>query len=130
MNIGYVAEQTGVPAKTIRYYEEVGLIPPTRRAENGYRDYSDTDVETLRFIQRARRLGFSIKDVGNLLNLWHDKNRASGDVKQFALTHIKEIEERIEELESIRQTLIKLTNDCHGDDRPDCPILNDLACCH
>ncbi len=127
MNIGTVAEQTGMPPKTIRYYEEIGLIPPPMRAENGYRHYQNRDVETLRFIQRSRRLGFSVKDVGNLLALWQDKNRASSDVKKFAVQHIREIEERIEELNSIRQTLISLTNSCHGDDRPDCPILDELA---
>ncbi len=127
MNIGTVSEQTGMPAKTIRYYEEIGLIPPPLRAQNGYRHYQDKDVETLRFIQRSRRLGFSVKDVGNLLALWQDKNRASSDVKLFALQHIKEIEGRIDELESIRQTLIRLTDSCHGDNRADCPILDDLA---
>ncbi|MBT3238528.1 MAG: Cu(I)-responsive transcriptional regulator [Rhodospirillaceae bacterium] len=127
MNIGSVAEQSGVPAKTIRYYEEIGLIPKALRAENGYRNYSDSDVETLRFVQRARKLGFSVKDVGNLLTLWRDKNRASADVKKFALDHIRDIESRIEELDSIRQTLVSLTNHCHGDERPDCPILEDLA---
>ena len=127
MNIGSVAEQSGVPAKTIRYYEEIGLIPKALRAENGYRNYSDSDVETLRFVQRARKLGFSVKDVGNLLTLWRDKNRASADVKKFALDHIRDIESRIEELDSIRQTLLRLTNHCHGDERPDCPILEDLA---
>ena len=127
MNIGSVSEQTGVPAKTIRYYEEIGLIPPPVRAQNGYRHYQDRDVETLRFVQRARRLGFSVKDVGNLLALWQDKNRVSSDVKGMALDHIREIEERIEELNSIRQTLIRLTNSCHGDDRPDCPILEELG---
>ena len=127
MQIGLVAERSGVPAKTIRYYEEIGLIPKALRAENGYRNYSDSDVETLRFVQRARKLGFSVKDVGNLLTLWRDKNRASADVKKFALDHIRDIESRIEELDSIRQTLVSLTNHCHGDERPDCPILEDLA---
>jgi len=127
MNIGTVARQSGVSAKTIRYYEEIGLIPKAIRAENGYRNYSDNDVETMRFIQRARKLGFSVKDVGNLLALWRDKNRASSDVKKFALERIGEIEDRIGELESIRQTLMRLTDHCHGDDRPECPILDDLA---
>ena len=127
MQIGLVAERSGVPAKTIRYYEEIGLIPKFLSAENGYRNYSDSDVETLRFVQRARKLGFAVKDVGNLLTLWRDKNRASADVKKFALDHIRDIESRIEELDSIRQTLVSLTNHCHGDERPDCPILEDLA---
>jgi len=127
MNIGSVSEKTGVTAKTIRYYEEIGLIPPPVRAENGYRHYQDKDVETLRFVQRARGLGFSVKDVGNLLTLWQDKNRISSDVKNLAIGHIKDIEDKIEELNSIRQTLIRLTKTCHGDDRPDCPILDGLA---
>lgn len=127
MNIGTVSAETGMPAKTIRYYEEIGLIPPPLRAENGYRHYQERDVETLRFIQRSRRLGFSVKDVGNLLTLWQDKNRASSDVKRFALEHIEEIEARIEDLNSIRQTLIRLTESCHGDHRADCPILDELA---
>jgi len=127
MNIGTVAEKTGVPAKTIRYYEDIGLIPPAHRGDNGYRTYGETDVETLRFIQKARRLGFSVKDVSNLIALWQDKNRASADVKAFAQSHIKEVEKRIAELESIRKTLVHLTQRCHGDDRPECPILEDLA---
>lgn len=127
MNIGSVSQSTGITAKTIRYYEEIGLIAPPLRAENGYRHYQEKDVETLRFVQRARHLGFSVKAVSNLLSLWQDKNRASADVKRLALEHIVGIEERIAELDSIRQTLVSLTNTCHGDDQPDCPILDGLA---
>jgi MerR family copper efflux transcriptional regulator len=127
MNIGSVAKRAGVTAKTIRYYESIGLIPTASRADNGYRDYGKTDVEMLRFIKRARSLGFSVEDVGNLLSLWRDKSRASGDVKAVALKHIEEVEGRIRELESIRDTLKHLTQCCHGDDRPDCPILEGLA---
>ena len=127
MNIGEAASESGVPAKTIRYYESIGLIPPAVRAENGYRNYSPFDIETLKFIQRARRLGFSVKDVGGLLELWRDKSRTSADVKALALKHISDVEKRIAELQSIRNTLIDLTDRCHGDDRPDCPILEDLA---
>ena len=127
MNIGETASESGVPAKTIRYYESIGLIPPAVRAENGYRNYSPFDIETLKFIQHARRLGFSVKDVGGLLELWRDKSRTSADVKALALKHISDVEKRIAELQSIRNTLIDLTDHCHGDDRPDCPILEDLA---
>ena len=127
MNIGEAASESGVTAKTIRYYESIGLIPPAVRAENGYRNYSPFDIETLKFIQHARRLGFSVKDVGGLLELWRDKSRTSADVKALALKHISDVEKRIAELQSIRNTLIDLTDRCHGDDRPDCPILEDLA---
>lgn len=127
MNIGNAAEITGVPAKTIRYYESIKLIPPADRLENGYRDYSEHDIQTLQFIHRARKLGFTIKDVGNLLALWQDKKRASAEVKSLALTHIDQLNERINELEVIRGTLIHLTEKCHGDDRPECPILETLG---
>ena len=127
MNIGEAASESRVPAKTIRYYESIGLIPPAVRAENGYRNYSPFDIKTLKFIQHARRLGFSVKDVGGLLELWRDKSRTSADVKALALKHISDVEKRIAELQSIRNTLIDLTDRCHGNDRPDCPILEDLA---
>ena len=127
MNIGAAADATGVPAKTIRYYESIGLIPQATRAENGYRNYTGPDIETLKFIQRARRLGFSVKDVGGLLGLWRDKKRTSARVKALALRHVSEVEQRIAELETIRRTLIDLTDRCHGDERPDCPILEEFA---
>lgn len=127
MNIGAVAKRSGVNAKTIRYYESINLIPAAERSGNGYRDYGDSDVETLRFIKRARSLGFSVGDVGSLLSLWNDKSRASGDVKALALKHVEGVEERIRELESIRDTLKHLTKCCQGDNRPDCPILEGLA---
>ncbi len=127
MNIGTAASESGVSAKTIRYYESIGLIPPAIRAENGYRNYTEFDVEILRFIQHSRHLGFSVKNVSNLLELWGDKERSSADVKALALKHISEVEQRIKELETIRRTLIDLTDRCHGDDRPECPILDDLA---
>jgi len=126
MNISMAAKGSGVPAKTIRYYESIGLIPPATRRENGYRDYGENDVSTLQFISRARNLGFSLKDVESLITLWRDRNRASGDVKQLALNHISEIDRRIEELQDVRDTLVDLTKRCHGDDRPDCPILQGL----
>jgi MerR family copper efflux transcriptional regulator len=127
MNIGNVARKSGVAAKTIRYYESIGLVDAADRAANGYRQYDRRDVETLRFIQRARGLGFSLADVGNLLALWQDKSRASADVKSVALRHVAEMEKRIADLESLRWTLIDLTNRCQGNDRPDCPILEGLV---
>lgn len=127
MNIGAAASQSGVSTKTIRYYESVGLIPAADRCDNGYRRYAATDIATLRFIQRARHLGFSVAEVRDLLALWQDRNRASADVKALALGHIASIEARVAELQTLQKTLIDLTQRCHGDDRPDCPILNDLA---
>ena len=127
MNIGAAAKQSGVPAKTIRYYESIALIPRAGRTEGGYRDYDTRDVEILRFIHHARRLGFPVKDVGALLALWRNEDRASADVKQLALDHLAEVERRIAELQAIRRTLVHLTERCHGDDRPDCPILENLA---
>ena len=127
MNIGEAAARSGVPAKTIRYYEEIGLIGPTRRAGNGYRAYSESEVHILRFVQRARSLGFSVKDCQQLLALWRDPNRASADVKAVALRRIAEIDRKMAELASMRATLVELAEHCHGDARPDCPILDDLA---
>ncbi len=127
MNISKVSKITGVTAKTIRYYESIGLMPEPARAENGYRDYCDQDIEILRFIQSGRKMGFTLKDVANLLELWNDKNRASRDVRELAQRHIDEIENRISELEDIRNTLKNLVDCCHGDDRPDCPILNSFV---
>jgi MerR family copper efflux transcriptional regulator len=127
MNIGEAAKRSDVSAKTIRYYEAIGLIAKATRGENGYRDYSENDVETLKFIKRSRNLGFSVESVGNLLDLWRNKKRASSDVKAVALKHIEDVENRIQELVSIRDTLKNLTQCCQGNDRPDCPILEGLA---
>ncbi|MBT5514002.1 MAG: Cu(I)-responsive transcriptional regulator [Rhodospirillaceae bacterium] len=127
MNIGKIADETGITAKTIRYYESIDLIPAAERQSNGYRSYTDNDVATLKFISRARTLRFSLEEVRGLLTLWHDKNRASSDVKALALIHIEEIETRIAELQSVKNTLLHLTARCQGNDRPDCPILEDLA---
>ncbi len=127
MNIGNVAKQSGVSAKTIRYYESIDLIPEAARGSNGYRDYRDQDVEILRFIARARNLGFPLKGVANLVALWQDKTRASSEVKALALSHIDEISHRIQEMQEIRQTLMELADQCQGDHRPDCPILAGLA---
>ncbi len=127
MNIGTVSALTGVSAKTMRYYESIGLTDEPVRAANRYRAYSKRDVAVLRFIQRSRSLGFSVRDVRDLLSLWNDQERASANVKALALRHIGAIESKIAELRSIRETLLDLTARCHGDDRPDCPILADLA---
>ena len=127
MNIGMAARRSGVPAKTIRYYEDVGLIPPAPRSDGGYRTYAETDLRILQFVQRARRLGFSVKEVARLLALWRDKTRASGEVKALTLKHLTEIDAKIAELRSLRVTLVDLAERCHGDHRPDCPILEDLA---
>ena len=126
MNIGEAAKQASLPPKTIRYYEEIELVTPDRLA-NGYRDYSDNDVHKLRFLQRARGLGFSIEECRLLLSLYQDRHRASADVKALATDKIGEIDQKIAELQSLRQTLATLAEKCHGDDRPDCPIIDDLA---
>lgn len=127
MNIGQAAERSGVPAKTIRYYEDIGLISRPVRAENGYRDFSEADVHMLRFIARARSLGFSVREVGELLGLYHDRSRASSAVKAVAEQAINRIDTKIGELVSMRSTLSDLAERCHGDQRPECPILDDLA---
>lgn len=126
MNIGHAAERAGLPPKTIRYYEDIGLVRPERR-DNGYRDYSERDVHTLRFVQRARGLGFSIDECRSLLGLYRDRNRASADVRALAARKIAHIDRKIEELNSLRGTLAHLVEACHGDERPDCPILDDLS---
>jgi MerR family copper efflux transcriptional regulator len=127
MNIGAVARATGTPAKTIRYYESVGLLEKPVRSEGNYRVYGERDVMTLRFVQRARHLGFSIKEIAGLVALWHDRERASAEVRALAVTHLDEIERKLRELQTMRQTLRQLIERCHGDARPDCPIIDDLA---
>lgn len=126
MNIGHASQQSHLPAKTIRYYEEVALVQPDRAA-NGYRDYSDKDVHRLRFLQRSRSLGFTIEECRLLLSLYDDDHRASADVKAVALDKIGEVDRKISELKSLRKTLTALAQSCHGDDRPDCPIIDDLS---
>lgn len=126
MNIGDVAERSGLPAKTIRYYEDIGLIRP-RRGGNGYRAFGNADVHKLAFLGRARSLGFSIEECRALLALYEDEGRASSEVKQVAEEHLEQIDRKIAELQAMRATLAKLIHRCHGDDRPDCPILDDLA---
>lgn len=126
MNIGRAAELTNLPAKTIRFYEEIELIKP-QRASNGYRDYSDEDIHRLKFLQRARSLGFSIDECRVLFSLYEDEDRASADVKAIALTKIEAVDAKIRELQSLRDTLSHLAETCNGDNRPDCPIIRDLA---
>ena len=126
MNIGEAAGLTGVPAKTIRYYEEVGLVRPARDA-NGYRAFAERDVHKLAFLGRARGLGFSIEDCRRLLALYEDHSRASAEVKRVAEEHLDDIDRKIRELQGMRALLGHLVESCHGDDRPDCPIIDELA---
>ena len=126
MNVGTAARRSGLPAKTIRYYEDIGLIRPAR-TQNGYRDYTGDDIHRLAFLRRARGLGFSIENCRQLMALYRDKGRASHDVREIAKSHVVAIEEKVRELESMRATLQKLIHACHGDERPDCPILDDMA---
>ena len=126
MNIGDVADRSGLPAKTIRYYEDIGLIRPKRGA-NGYRTFAEADLHKLAFIARARSLGFTIEECRRLLALYEDEGRASADVKRLAERHLEQIDAKIEELQSMRRTLAHLVEHCAGDHRPDCPILDDLA---
>lgn len=127
MNIGEVSAASGVTAKMIRYYESTGLIAAAGRTDAGYRQYCAKDVQTLRFIKRSRDLGFSMERIGMLLGLWQDRERKSADVKRMAHQYIAELDRDIEKLQSIRQQLQQLADCCHGDGRPDCPILDDLA---
>ena len=127
MNIGEASRASGVSTKMIRYYETIGLIPQADRSEAGYRNYGDNDVHTLRFIRRSRDLGFTVEQMADLLALWRDRSRASGEVKKIALEHVEILERKAEELKAMSQTLKHLAAHCHGDGRPDCPILEDLA---
>ncbi len=127
MNIGEAATASGVSAKMIRHYEDIGLVPKAKRTFANYRRYSGNDVHTLRFIKQARNLGFSIEQIERLLALWNDRRRPSRKVKELALAHVQELEQRIEELQDMKQTLERLAKHCHGDDRPECPILENLA---
>ncbi len=126
MNVGEAARRAGLPAKTIRYYEEIGLIRPERTG-NGYRAYSGDDIHRLAFLKRARGLGFSIDDCRQLMALYRDRSRASADVRQIAAAHVAAIEEKLRELQAMRATLQKLVHACHGDERPECPILEEMA---
>ena len=127
LNIGEAAAASGVSAKKIRHYEEICLLPGAKRTPAGYRVYRESDVHELRFVRRARDLGFTIEEIRGLLDLWRNRGRASGDVKRLVQRHIADLEARIAELEAMRRTLTTLSRDCHGDARPECPILDDLA---
>lgn len=126
MTIGQASVRSGVPAKTIRFYEELGLVKPAERLANRYRCYDESNVQTLRFIRRARDLGFSLQEIDKLLALYRNRRRASEDVKRLALAHVTELDHKIAELTRIRDTLADLARHCRGDQRPDCPILDEL----
>ena len=127
MNIGEASEQSGVPTKMIRYYEETGLVRKPERSSGGYRQYGETDVHTLRFVRRARDLGFPIERIRELLKLWSDRSRSSHEVKKTALAHVAALEADIAKLTELRDVLRHLAGKCHGDHRPDCPILEDFG---
>ena len=130
LNIGEAAKRSGVSAKMIRHYEEIGLLPKVARTESGYRQYQDSDVHNLRFVRTARDLGFSIKEIESLLRLWQNRKRASKDVKRIALARINDLERRIEEMQTMKRALEHLAHCCRGDARPECPILDSLAATH
>lgn len=127
MNIGQASKASGVSQRMIRHYEAIGLTPKAARRDSGYRDYDERDVHTLRFIARARDLGFPIEEIGKLLTLWQDRGRSSAEVKALAVARIEELERKERELKEMRRTLEHLARNCHGDERPDCPIIDSLA---
>ncbi len=127
LNIGQAARESGVSAKMIRHYETIGLLNEPRRTDAGYRVYEDVDIHRLRFIRQSRNLGFPIEQIKELLGLWQNQRRTSKKVKELALKHLAELDERIRELQEIKQTISHLVDHCHGDDRPECPILDGLA---
>jgi len=125
--IGEAAQRSGVSPKMLRHYEQLGLLPPVARTDAGYRLYGEREVHTLRFIRRARDLGFSMAEIAELLALWQNRRRASAHVKRIAQAHIADLDRRMAEMQAMRRSLAELADCCHGDDRPDCPILDDLA---
>lgn len=127
MNIGEAARQSGVSAKMVRHYESLGLLPQVHRSDSGYRQYSDAEVHTLRFIKRARDLGFSMAEIAELVSLWQNRRRASASVRRIAQQHANELAQRIAAMQAMQQTLHHLVHCCQGNDRPECPILDDLA---
>lgn len=127
MNIGQASKASGVSQRMIRHYEAIGLIPEAARRDSGYRDYDELDVHRLKFIARSRDLGFPIEEIGKLLALWQDRGRASGEVKALALARVEELKRKERELREMRRSLEHLARSCHGDDRPDCPIIEELG---
>ena len=127
VNIGQASKASGVSAKMIRHYEEVGLIAPASRTDSGYRQYNEAEVHSLRFIRHARDLGFSIAQIGELVGLWQNRRRSSSRVKALALAHVAELERKVASLQAMKDTLQHLATCCHGDERPECPILDRLA---
>jgi len=127
LQIGQAAKRADVSTKMVRHYESLGLLPVVVRTESGYRQYSDKDVHTLRFIKRARTLGFSMPEIAELLTLWQNKRRSSASVKRIAASHVADLDRRIEELSTMKRSLQTLVDCCHGDQRPDCPILDELG---
>jgi MerR family copper efflux transcriptional regulator len=125
--IGVAARLSNVSAKMVRHYESLGLLPGVARTDSGYRQYAEADVRTLQFIRRSRDLGFSMAEIAELVDLWHNRKRASASVKRIAQKHVDELSQRIEAMQAMQRTLGALLKSCHGDDRPDCPILDDLA---
>jgi MerR family copper efflux transcriptional regulator len=126
-NIGQAAARSGVTAKMVRHYESLGLLPAIGRTDAGYRQYGENEVHTLRFVRRARDLGFSMAEIAQLLKLWQNRRRASADVKRIALAHVADLERRMNEMAAMKRTLERLAECCHGDHRPDCPILDELG---
>jgi MerR family transcriptional regulator, copper efflux regulator len=127
LNIGEAARRSGVSAKMVRHYESLGLLPAVNRTESGYRQYGDSEVHTLRFIRRARDLGFSMAEIAELLKLWQDRRRSSHQVHRIAQRHVDELTRKLHEMEAMRRTLQHLIDCCHGDERPECPILEELG---
>ncbi len=127
LNIGQAAAASGVSAKMIRHYEGVGMLPAAKRSESGYRQYGEADVQTLRFIRHSRDLGFSLPEITQLLSLWQNRRRSSRQVRELAQVHLRELEDKLKELHAMKETLEHLVQCCHGDERPDCPIIDTLS---
>ena len=127
VNIGIAAQRSGVSAKMVRHYESLGLLPPVSRTDSGYRQYTAADIHALQFIKRSRDLGFSMAEIAELVGLWHNRRRTSASVQRVARKHAEDLAQRIDQLQAMQRTLQHLIHCCHGDERPECPILDDLA---